>query len=51
MEAIDREWRVRWDLTGGYHQRLLELVDDPRFEENPLDKYIGLLKHESSIFI
>jgi len=51
VEAIDREWRVRWDLTGGYYRRPPEPVDDPRFGEDPLDKHIGLLKYESSIFI
>ena len=51
IETIDREWQVRWDLTGGYYRRPPEPTDNPRFGEDPLDKHIGLLKHESSIFI
>jgi hypothetical protein len=49
--AIEREWRARWDLTGGYHRRPPEPADDPRFGEDPLEKHIGLLKHESSVLI
>jgi len=51
VEAIDREWRVRWDLTDSYYRRPPKPADDPRFGKDPLDKHIGLLKHESSILI
>ena len=55
--ALIREWKERWERRAeSAKERRRHLYtepaeDSPRFDEDPLDKYKGLLKYESSALI